>query len=115
MSEHKESGEYRLYAMIPSQENMERAAAARFQRVTPGYALVYAQSSPGGEAMEVKGEELHRLDRRDQAWLYDCVKLLLRDKLKESEEETRQRLDDLIGRLEKELSAEAEKEKGGAP
>lgn len=104
---------YRLYALRPVPDSIARSAAARFQRMTPGYILVYAQKSPGGEAVEVTKEEIHRLSRRDQAWLYDCLMLLTRERLEQNEAETEHRLHDLVARLEVELEKEARKGRNG--
>ena len=116
MKENSAEGQvYRLYALRPVQENIARAAAMRFQRMTPGYILVYAPKPPDGEAVEVESEEIHRLSRRDQAWLYDCTALLMRERLEQRDQETRLRLNDLVAQLELALEEEAPEsaKKGG--
>ena len=121
MKENSAEGQvYRLYALRPVQENIARAAAMRFQRMTPGYILVYAPKPPDGEAVEVESEEIHRqrqpgLSRRDQAWLYDCTALLVRERLEQRDQETRLRLNDLVAQLELALEEEAPEsaKKGG--
>ena len=107
-SQTKKFKTYRLYAAFPTQENVEKAAGSRFQRVTSRYILRYT-GQPVEEAwMEVAGEDLKRLTDQDEAWLWDCGKVLAAETLAKRQEESGHRMADLLDRLEQELHRELE-------
>lgn len=107
---------FRLYAAYPTQENVEAAAEGRFQRVTSRYILRYTEKKLGKPWMEVAGEDLKRLTKQDEEWLWDCGKALAAEILAKRKKESGQRMADLLDRLEQELRKELENrqaEEGG--
>ena len=107
-SQTKKFKTYRLYAAFPTQENVEKAAGSRFQRVTSRYILRYTDKHLEKPWMEVAGEDLKRLTDQDEAWLWDCGKVLAAETLTKRQEESGHRMADLLDRLEQELHRELE-------
>lgn len=107
-SQTKKFKTYRLYAAFPTQENVEKAAGSRFQRVTSRYILRYTDKHLEKPWMEVAGEDLKRLTDQDEAWLWDCGKVLAAETLAKRQEESGHRMADLLDWLEQELHRELE-------
>lgn len=101
---------YRLYAAYPTRENVGTAAESRFQRVTSRYILLYTEKKPGKAWTEVAGDDLGRLTDQDQAWLWDCGKVLAAEVLARRQEESGRRMAELLDRLEEELRREMTEE-----
>lgn len=99
---------YRLYAAHPTQQNVDTAAGGRFQRVTSRYILRYTDKKLHEPWVEVAGEDLKRLTKQDEAWLWDCGKLLAAEALSRRQEESGKRMAELLDRLETELRREME-------
>jgi hypothetical protein len=110
----KRTKKYRLFALAYSLDNVEFASSFRFSRVTPEYILIYAQRAkldpPDGKAAEVKENDISRLSKMDEAWLFDCGVSLFADIAARQSKEDLDRLTDMVDRLEEELRAESGKE-----
>lgn len=98
---------YRLFAFDYSLENVAFASKFRFFRVTAQYILVYAQrkriNPPDGKAVEIKEDEISRLSKKDESWLFECMVVLFADIANKPNGDGMKRLSDMVEQLEKEL------------
>lgn len=104
---------YRLYALRANGANIEKASLERFCRICPTYILIYKKGEKPENCVEVGGVDLKRLSKQDEAWLKDCLVLLLAEKLEKEAPKIKERLNKQIDELEKALSEEALKQRGG--
>lgn len=106
---------YRLFALLATQDNVDYAGRFRFSRVTPDYILVYDRRArvtpPDGKAIEIREEEIGRLNQADVYWLIYCGASLLTEAARTDEAEGLDRLSGMVRTLEDAL--EEEKRKGG--
>ena len=89
---------YRLFALGPGGGTL--AAAARFGRITPAYALVYTEGAAPEQSVQIDETELDRLSSGDRDWLLGCNLALLEEDAKAREAEIAQRIGEQIERLE---------------
>lgn len=100
--------DFRLYATKVTPENAQEAYTERFHRITPNYILAYAKDHPGKTWTLIEGQNLRRMTKQDEQWLFDCITALTAELIKAREKEVEANLSDLVDRLEKELELEAE-------
>lgn len=110
----KKVKKYRLFATTYSLENVDFASSFRFSRATPDYILIYTQRArlnpPSGGAVEIRENEINRLSKMDEEWLFDCGISLFADIATRQKKEDVERLADMVNRLEEELEIESRKE-----
>lgn len=94
--------------LSPPRKTWRKRRKAGSQRVTSRYILRYTDKHLGKHWMEVAGEDLKRMTDQDEAWLWDCGKVLAAETLTKRQEESGHRMADLLDRLEQELHRELE-------
>lgn len=104
---------YTLKAMLTTDENVKAASAVRFSRIPSDYILLYTNEDIKG-AMELPKEGFSMLTDADKAWLLDCVTLVAIEKGLASAEAIKRNNEEFMRNFEKELQAEAEKQREGA-
>lgn len=100
-----EDKKWKLFALPPTEENLEKAEKSRFCRVTADYILIYAEESKG---VEITGENRKRLTDWDRRWLADCRMILDAEQLKQRAKVSSGELLDYLDALEEALKREAE-------
>ena len=113
MAKREKAEIYRLYAFPTNQKNVNAAIRYRFNRITPTYILVYDKKEKPQNCVEIKEKDVFRLTRQDKDWLMSCCIAQLSEVINRSQEETFQKMDQIIRNLENELKIEAEAEKRG--
>lgn len=101
---------YRLFAAPVSTENVRRAASERFSRITAEYILIYRKTKPKNlPCAEIRGEDTAQLTEHDRVWLKDSILVLLAEAAAKTQEQSKARMNELIGSLEDALREEQER------
>lgn len=110
---------YRLYALPPTWESVEKAENERFSRITPtpspGYALIYtAGAQPKGSRL-ITGDRERLLTAADTQWLAECGATILAEEAAKQQPDLMQKISERIEALEVELQRKRDEltEKGG--
>lgn len=104
---------YGLYALKVNAENMELASRQRFNRITPGYILIYTADGAPENSVGVCGEDIHRLGSGDTGWLFDCNIALITEEAAKQAQAIAQELDDKMSGFEAALEEERARLEGG--
>lgn len=97
---------YRLYALAVNAVNAEYAAQQRFNRITPGYILVYTADGKPTAGVEVRGKDLNRLTASDAGWLFDCNVALIAEEAARKTQDIAKALDEKLAGFEAALEEE---------
>lgn len=108
-----EKKSYRLYALKVNAENAEFASRQRFNRITPGYILVYTAEDAPEKSVGVCGEDLRRLSSGDTGWLFDCNVAIIAEEASKKAQDIARALDESITGFEAALEEERIRLEGG--
>lgn len=104
---------WRLYAMRPTDENIQRALKERFHRITTKYVLIYTGEKLQDENVaEIEQEDYHALSKDDTEWLNEANMELLREFRDNHAETIQQAQVDFLKEFERELEREQERLNG---
>lgn len=100
---------YKLYALLPTQENLQIAERERFYMVCPDHILIYRRPwrKKPKEAVEV-GENI-RTSEQESDWIRTCNLCIMREFSLRHEESAAAGMESFLEKFEKELAAEQEK------
>ena len=96
---------WRLYAMQPTEQNIEYAQTMRFARIEPNYILIYKSGRKPTDSVSIGKDKLDSLSRADADWLFNCGVALLGDAVKRDVPRTQEMLKKLETELEKQAAA----------
>lgn len=97
---------WRLYALQPTEQNIEYAQTMRFARIVPDYILVYKSGRKPSDSVSIGKDKLDNLSRADAEWLCKCRMDLLADAVERSAPQTMEMIDRLEAELEKQAAAQ---------
>ena len=104
---------WRLYAMRPTDENVENALKERFHRLTTKYILVYTGEKHEEEDIaEISQENYDALSKDDAEWLSACNTTILREFQEKHSDTIQQAQLDFLKEFQQELEREQERLNG---
>lgn len=80
MNKTKNKTAYRLYANSVEDETLKKAQKLRFNRITPGYLLVYTTKEIK-DWPEITDENVNILTGADRQWLFECNMELITEEM----------------------------------
>ena len=96
---------WRLYALQPTEQNIEYAQTMRFARIKPEYILLYKSGRKPKDAICIGKDKLDSLSQSDAEWLFNCGVVLLGDTVKRNTPKTMEMLARLEAELQKQETA----------
>lgn len=104
---------YRLWAMLPTGDNLKKAAQYKRSYANSDHVLIISEDAPAG-AVELKEEYYSLLKQEDWAWIYAESDRIRREQEEQYHDELIKRQEDFLKRFEEGLKArKAEMLNGG--
>ena len=110
MSKKNRKVTYHLYALEPTEENINAVHERRFYRITPKYILLYERGQRFTNYNEIGESELTYLSFADKRWLLDCNMVIIAEETEKHKDEIASSMGLMIERLAQALQEERAKE-----